>query len=249
LVIPTSRWMTLGSAILTGLILACGLTASTPSQTALATTISRSSIKPVLVASSVISSGTYTEAVRKQMHWISLEKSIPAPVPVPAPNASVEVVAQISQPSKPTTSQTAENQKKPVQVAESAKQQVSRSDSSDSSTLINNALSLVGIPYVFGGTSRSGFDCSGYTQYVFKGSGISLPRTSDSQFNVGSSITRETLQAGDLVFFSTYNDGPSHVGIYIGGGNFVHASNTGVRTTNINEGYYDGRYRGARRVK
>ena len=245
--------MCLGSATLAGLLLASSLTASASSQTATATTITRSSMKPVLVASSIVPSGTYTEAVRKQMKWISpviakvkvetdsaLEKS------VPTPSDSVTVAAQKTQPAKPATAQPAKSKTKPVQVAASPQQQVSRSDSS---ALVKNALSLVGVPYVFGGTSRSGFDCSGYTQYVFKGSGISLPRTAASQFNVGSSVSRAQLQSGDLVFFTTYAKGASHVGIYIGGGSFVHASNSGVRTTSLSDSYYAGRYLGARRVR
>lgn len=243
-----------GSVILASLLLASSLTASASSQTATATTITRSPMKPVLAASSIVPSGTYTEAVRKQMQLISspvvaevkvetdsaLEKS------VPTPRVSVTVAAQETQPVKQATPQPVKSNKKPVQVAASPQQQVSRSDNS---TLVNNALSLVGVPYVFGGTSRSGFDCSGYTQYVFKGSGISLPRTSSSQFNVGSSVSREKIQAGDLVFFTTYAPGPSHVGIYIGGEKFVHASNSGVRTASLRDSYYATRYLGARRVR
>jgi len=123
---------------------------------------------------------------------------------------------------------------------------VSRSDSSE---LVNHALSLQGVPYVFGGTSRSGFDCSGYVQYVFKGSGISLPRTTSEQFKVGSSVSRGQLQSGDLVFFSTYAAGASHVGIYIGGGRFVGTSNSGVSISSLGSGYYASRYLGARRVR
>lgn len=123
---------------------------------------------------------------------------------------------------------------------------VSRSISSE---LVEHALSLQGVPYVFGGTSRSGFDCSGYTQYVFKESGISLPRTSAEQYKVGSSVNRDKLQSGDLVFFSTYAKGASHVGIYIGDGTFVDASNAGVGISNLNKDYYTSRYLGARRVR
>lgn len=123
---------------------------------------------------------------------------------------------------------------------------VSRSVSSE---LVEHALSLQGVPYVFGGTSRSGFDCSGFTQYVFKQSGISLPRTTSEQYKVGSSVKRDKLQAGDLVFFSTYASGASHVGIYIGGGRFVDASNAGVGISNLDKDYYSSRYLGARRVR
>jgi len=123
---------------------------------------------------------------------------------------------------------------------------VSRSDSSE---LVDHALSLLGVPYVFGGTSRSGFDCSGYTQYVFKGSGISLPRTAAEQYTEGSSVSRQQLQSGDLVFFSTYAAGASHVGIYIGGDRFVAASNSGVSISSLDSDYYSNRYIGARRVR
>lgn len=158
------------------------------------------------------------------------------------------VVAEASKPEAKTAAQTETSKTK--QVASTAKQQteVSRSSSTNSSKLVSNAMSLIGVPYVFGGTSRSGFDCSGYTQYVFQGSGVSLPRTSYAQYGVGSAVSRDELQPGDLVFFSTYDKGASHVGIYIGGGSFVHASNSGVRTTSLSDSYYASRYVGARRV-
>lgn len=253
--------MWLGSSALASLLLASSLTASAPSQTVTASTITRSSMKSVLVASSIVPSKTYTEAVRKQMQWVSspvmdavtVETNAALKKSVPTPSAPVTVAAQTTQPAKSTTTQpaksattqSAKSNTKPVQVAVAPQQQVSRSDGS---SLVENALSLAGVPYVFGGTSRSGFDCSGYTQYVFKGSGISLPRTSVSQFDVGSSVSRTELQSGDLVFFTTYAAGASHVGIYIGGGNFVHASNSGVRTTSLSDSYYASRFVGARRV-
>lgn len=149
--------------------------------------------------------------------------------------------------SKPATSTT--TPQKTVQVASAAiASQVSRGETA-SSEIVRNAQSLQGVPYVFGGTTRSGFDCSGFTQYVYKGSGISLPRTSYSQFSVGTAVQKDQLQLGDLVFFSTYDKGASHVGIYIGGGSFVHASNSGVRTTSLSDSYYLARYLGARRVQ
>lgn len=132
-----------------------------------------------------------------------------------------------------------------VQVATALPIQVSRSASSE---LVENALSLQGVPYLYGGTSRSGFDCSGYVQYVFKGSGISLPRTAAEQYKAGSSVTQAELQSGDLVFFTTYAPGASHVGIYIGGGSFVDASNSGVGISSLSSEYFASRYLGARRV-
>ena len=123
--------------------------------------------------------------------------------------------------------------------------QVSRSYSSE---LVDHALSLLGDRYVYGGTSRSGFDCSGYTQYVFKGSGIYLPRTSAEQFRVGAPVVKAQLLPGDLVFFSTYAPGATHVGIYIGGGSFVDSSNIGVGISSLSSDYFASRYIGARRV-
>lgn len=260
--IPSSTRMWLGSATLAGLLLASSLTASASSQTAAATTtITCSSVKPVLATLSIVPSGTYTEAVRKQMQWVSspaIIKVIEKSVPTPSALVTVAVVKalpakpaeqpakQTTQSAKSATKQPARSSTKSVQVAAVPQQQVSRSDNS---SLVNNALSLVGVPYLFGGTSRSGFDCSGYTQYVFKGSGISLPRTAAAQFSVGSSVDRAQLQSGDLVFFTTYASGASHVGIYIGGGSFVHASSSGVRTSSLSESYYATRYLGARRVR
>lgn len=149
--------------------------------------------------------------------------------------------------SKPVA--TTKTPQKPVQVASVATtSQVSRG-SSDSSGIVRNAQSLQGIPYVFGGTTPKGFDCSGFTQYVYKGSGISLPRDSYSQFGTGTAVQKDQLQPGDLAFFTTYAKGASHVGIYIGGGSFVHASNSGVKTTSLSDSYYLARYVGARRVQ
>ncbi len=115
--------------------------------------------------------------------------------------------------------------------------------------IIGYALSFRGLPYRFGGTSpNTGFDCSGFTQYVFGKYGISLPRTSYDQYHVGSPIAKGDLKPGDLVFFSTYSRGPSHVGIYMGGGRFVDSSNRGVVIQDMTTGYYGERYLGSRRV-
>jgi cell wall-associated NlpC family hydrolase len=134
--------------------------------------------------------------------------------------------------------------KKPVMVA-----YTSSRGSNGSSSIVDRALSLQGTSYVFGGTNKSGFDCSGFTKYVFSGSGISLPRTSYDQFASGTPISKDNLQPGDLVFFTTYAKGASHVGIYIGGGRFVHASNpsSGVKTSGVSDSFYGPRYLGARR--
>lgn len=108
---------------------------------------------------------------------------------------------------------------------------------------------FMGTPYVFGGTSERGIDCSGFTMRVFLMNGIQLPRTADVQYGVGSPVAKGKEEAGDLVFFETYCPGPSHVGIYLGGGNFIHASSSrGVTVSSLGDSYYKSRYLGAKRV-
>lgn len=97
-------------------------------------------------------------------------------------------------------------------------------DSATAAAVIANAKQYLGVPYVWGGSTPSGFDCSGFVSYVYRSVGISLPRTSSSQQNVGTRISPTQVQPGDLVF----NGSPAyHVGIYIGGGQYIHAPQTG----------------------
>lgn len=115
--------------------------------------------------------------------------------------------------------------------------------------IISYASRFMGKPYVWGASGPSAFDCSGFTAYVYSAFGVGLPHYTGSQFGMGQSVSRNSLAAGDLVFFNT--DGPiSHVGIYIGGGQFIHASSGSHRITvsNLSESYYSSRYAGARRV-
>lgn len=114
--------------------------------------------------------------------------------------------------------------------------------------LMGIANQYIGVPYVFGGNDPSGFDCSGFTRYVYSAVGIDLPRMADEQYNVGSYVSRSFLQPGDLVFFTTYLPGVSHVGIYIGNNQFINASNNGVSIDNLDSRYWSSRYVGARRV-
>lgn len=115
--------------------------------------------------------------------------------------------------------------------------------------VIRAAYGVIGTPYVFGGTSVYGFDCSGFTQYAFARAGINLPRTADVQMYSGRQISASQLRPGDLIFFSTYEPGPSHCGIYLGNGQFIHAgSSTGVTVSSAFTGYWGARYYGACRV-
>ena len=110
--------------------------------------------------------------------------------------------------------------------------------------IIGAAITLQGIPYVFGGTSTSGFDCSGFVQYVFRQAGINLPRMADEQSYVCKSVKHP--REGDLVFFSTYAPGVSHIGISLGGNRFIHASSSkGITISSLDEDYWANHYIGA----
>jgi len=114
--------------------------------------------------------------------------------------------------------------------------------------LARSALRFLGTPYVFGGTSAAGFDCSAFVQHVYAMAGINLPRTADAQYDVGKPAVGGP-RVGDLVFFETYTEGVSHVGIYLGKGEFVHASSShGVMVSKLSESYWKSRYGGAKRL-
>jgi cell wall-associated NlpC family hydrolase len=120
----------------------------------------------------------------------------------------------------------------------------------DGYALSGTALSLRGAPYRDGGKDPSGFDCSGFVQYVYEQHGVSMPRQVRDQFRHGKNVDRDQLEPGDLVFFSTVAPGASHVGIIIGGDQFVHApSERGVvRVESLSQQYWASRFIGAKRV-
>ena len=118
------------------------------------------------------------------------------------------------------------------------------------SGIVGTGLSKVGSAYVFGASGPTAFDCSGFTSWVYRQNGKSLPRTAAAQYSGTTRVSKDGLSAGDLVFFAgTYKSGISHVGIYIGNGQFVHAANssTGVTVSSLNSGYYASHYAGAGR--
>lgn len=135
----------------------------------------------------------------------------------------------------PTPAQTTQTTKAPV-------------TSGKGSSIVAEANKYIGCKYRYGGTTPSGFDCSGFTQYVYRKFGVNLNRTAAGQYSNGVSVTKSQLQPGDLVMFG--KSGISHVAIYAGGGRIVHAatSKTGVRTDSLNSGYYSKNYVGARRI-
>lgn len=140
-----------------------------------------------------------------------------------------------------TTQQTTNDQT--IHVAQKkAEQETYQSDQ-----LITTAKQYVGTSYAWGGTSPSGFDCSGYINYVFNELGVSIPRTVSDIWNSAQPI--EQLSIGDLVFFETYKKGPSHMGIYLGNHNFIHASESkGVSIASMDIDYWQQRYLGAKRI-
>lgn len=115
--------------------------------------------------------------------------------------------------------------------------------------IVKTAQGYIGVPYVWGGNTKAGIDCSGLTRAVYRLNGISIPRVSREQFNSGKYIKKSDLQKGDLVFFGTAKRGTvNHVGIYIGGNKFIHAPSRGktVRTANLNDAYWKKVYLGGR---
>ena len=121
----------------------------------------------------------------------------------------------------------------------------------DTYAITGTALALRGSPYRNGGSDPSGFDCSGFTQWVFAHHGVALPREVDEQFKVGKKIKLDDLKPGDLVFFHTVSRGASHVGIFVADDQFVHApSSKGVvRVESINSSYWSSRFVGGRRLE
>ena len=117
--------------------------------------------------------------------------------------------------------------------------------------IVNKAKQYLGVPYVYGGASPSGFDCSGLVYYVLKSLGYSPYRTPADQYRQGTYVSKENLQPGDIVFFAnTYASGISHVGIYAGNGQFIHAPNSRsvVSYADLTSGYWANHYYGGRRM-
>jgi cell wall-associated NlpC family hydrolase len=153
----------------------------------------------------------------------------PTPAPAPAPTGSTP---------KPAPSGRTSNTSSPA------------ATSAIGYGVAGTALSLRGAPYRNGGNDPAGFDCSGFVKYVFNQNGVAVPRTVSGQFHAGRHVNSPQLEPGDLVFFSTVSPGASHVGIAIGGDEFVHApSRSGeVRVERMSASYWSTRFVGARRV-
>jgi cell wall-associated NlpC family hydrolase len=120
----------------------------------------------------------------------------------------------------------------------------------DGYSISSTALSLRGAPYRNGGVDPAGFDCSGLVKYVFEQHGVAMPREARKQFEIGRPVEPSSLEPGDLVFFTTVAPGASHVGILVGGDQFVHAPTTNgvVRVESLSSQYWSSRFVGAKRV-
>lgn len=122
-------------------------------------------------------------------------------------------------------------------------------DSTQRAQVLSYAAQFLGTPYVYGGSTPSGFDCSGFTSYVFNNTVGSIPRVAQSQYNATTHLTKDELQPGDLVFFGSSASSISHVGIYVGENQFIHSPHTGdvVKYDSLT-GTYDSRFQGGGRV-
>lgn len=121
--------------------------------------------------------------------------------------------------------------------------------------VVSTAMKYKGCPYKYGGTTPKGFDCSGFTSYVYKKAGIKLPRSSDDQYDAGTDIDFDEMKNGDLVFFTRWSGvgklfSPNHVGIFLGNDRFIHAPSSGgrVRIDRLSESYWENHYKGSRKV-
>ena len=150
------------------------------------------------------------------------------------------------------TSRSLEEPRKPEETTKEGteKETTSNVSSGNGTNVVETAKSYIGSKYVYGATGPTTFDCSGFTYYVFKLYGVTLSRTAAGQYSNGIGVNRSDLQPGDIIMFGPSASGINHVGIYIGGGQIVHAANAsrGVTTDTINSGYYNNNYVGARRV-
>jgi cell wall-associated NlpC family hydrolase len=162
---------------------------------------------------------------------------VPRPFPLPGGATSPPPVSGGTDPADPTAPGIPRRPNAPV-------------GSADGYSISSTALSFRGAPYRDGGADPAGFDCSGFVQYVFAQHGVSMPRETRRQYELGNDVDMISLEPGDLVFFTTVAPGASHVGIVVGGDQFVHApsNDSVVRIDHLSAQYWANRFVGAKRV-
>lgn len=174
----------------------------------------------------------------------------PRPFPIPGGGGSTAIPAPVDPSAAPVASNPPATAPPVVPPPSRSNPVMPGSGAANGYALSGTALSLRGAPYRDGGVDPSGFDCSGFVRYVLEQHGVAMPRQVREQFRVGKNVDRDRLEPGDLVFFSTTAPGASHVGIVIGGDQFIHAPTERgvVRVESLTQQYWASRFIGAKRV-
>lgn len=177
------------------------------------------------------------------------EASAPPQEKTPKPNTEKPTTPK-KPASEPVSEKTSSEKESAVPKAEKVPESTPFLPKGKADAIIKTAKKYIGTRYVFGGTTPKGFDCSGFVQYIFKQNGFSIPRTADEQYKLGKSIKkRSELAPGDLVFFSTYEKGASHCGVYLGKNQFIHVSSSkGVRIDSLDDSYWKPRWYGGKHI-
>ncbi|ODA40213.1 hypothetical protein DSBG_2984 [Desulfosporosinus sp. BG] len=223
----------------------------------------------ITAAPEKVSGDLYPKTIKNAMGDL-YPQPIPTPTPksappevaksIPTPKTIVTTKTSTPSPTKSTPAKT----NTPSTTTKQAKTQPAKSSSSltapslstktttetsKASAVIATSKQYIGVKYVYGGTTPSGFDCSGFVQYVFAKHGINLPRVSRDQYNIGTSVSFSNLKAGDLVFFSLAKNGVvDHVGIFVGNGQFINASSSKGVTIYTLGSYWQSVFLGAKRI-
>ncbi|PFJ33197.1 NlpC/P60 family protein [Bacillus thuringiensis] len=200
--------------------------------------------------SDVMDGKTSNSSTRTQQPAQQVAQPVQQEVQKPIEQAA-QPVQQESQPVQQAVQQpeTDTAVEQPVQETQNTEQASAAQESSIGQGMVDHALNDIGIPYAWGGNTHSGFDCSGFVLHLLKEQGITgLPRNSADIYNHGTYVERDNLQPGDVVFFkNTYRPGISHLGVYIGNNEFVHAGDNGVQKSSLDNSYFAPRYAGAKR--
>ena len=210
------------------------VTIVTASPTTFTEKMNSQEIQTIAVASAEATTALEPQAVASPVNVppTTTPSSTPAPAPTPA-KAQPQTSRSSSSSSTPNKTTTAKPASQPTKA----------------SAIISTGKQYIGVKYLYGGTTPSGFDCSGFVQYVFAKHGVNLPRVSRDQYKLGTSVSFNNLQPGDLVFFSLAKNGVvDHEGIYVGNGQFINAASSKGVTIYTLGTYWKSAYVGAKRV-